>query len=115
MVRQNRSAGDVRGRLRFTRLSAAAGIAAVVLPAVLTAAGGPGAASEAGRGGACPWLDRSRPAGHDLSYWDDAAGGWARAAGRYQVYVGDSSALAGLPLRGGFTVVPQVPWPFTRH
>jgi beta-glucosidase len=42
--------------------------------------------------------------GHDLSYWDDAANGWAVAAGSYQVYVGDSSALAGLPLRGQFAV-----------
>jgi beta-glucosidase len=42
--------------------------------------------------------------GHDLSYWDDAANGWVLPDGRYQVYVGDSSALAGLPLRGGFTV-----------
>jgi beta-glucosidase len=42
--------------------------------------------------------------GHDLSYWDDAANGWVLPGGRYQVYVGDSSALAGLPLHGGFTV-----------
>jgi beta-glucosidase len=42
--------------------------------------------------------------GHDLSYWDDAANGWVLPDGRFQVYVGDSSALASLPLRGGFTV-----------
>jgi beta-glucosidase len=42
--------------------------------------------------------------GHDLSYWDDAANGWVLPDGRFQVYVGDSSALPGLPLRGGFTV-----------
>jgi beta-glucosidase len=42
--------------------------------------------------------------GHDLSYWDDAANGWVLADGRYQVYAGDSSALANLPLQGGFTV-----------
>jgi beta-glucosidase len=42
--------------------------------------------------------------GHDLSYWDDAANGWVLPGGRFQVYVGDSSALPGLPLRGGFTV-----------
>jgi Fibronectin type III-like domain len=42
--------------------------------------------------------------GHDLSYWDDAANGWVLPDGRFQAYVGDSSALAGLPLRGGFTV-----------
>jgi beta-glucosidase len=43
-------------------------------------------------------------AGHDLSYWDDAANGWVVPDGQYQVYVGDSSALANLPLRGAFTV-----------
>jgi len=42
--------------------------------------------------------------GHDLSYWDDTADGWVLPDGRYQVDVGDSSALANLPLRGGFTV-----------
>jgi beta-glucosidase len=46
--------------------------------------------------------------GHDLSYWDDAANGWVVADGQYQVYVGDSSALANLPLHGGFTVTPSV-------
>lgn len=43
--------------------------------------------------------------GHDLSYWDDAANGWVVPDGGYQVYVGDSSALANLPLHGSFTVV----------
>jgi beta-glucosidase len=42
--------------------------------------------------------------GHDLSYWDDAANGWVLPGGQYQVYVGDSSALAHLPLRGGFVM-----------
>jgi len=42
--------------------------------------------------------------GHDLSYWDDTANGWVVPDGRYQISVGDSSALANLPLRGGFTV-----------
>jgi len=42
--------------------------------------------------------------GHDLSYWDDNADGWVLPDGRYQVDVGDSSALANLPLRGGFPV-----------
>jgi beta-glucosidase len=42
--------------------------------------------------------------GHDLSYWDDAANGWVVPGGRFQIYVGDSSALAGLPLRSAFTV-----------
>jgi beta-glucosidase len=47
----------------------------------------------------------------DLQWFDTAApgaaatgGGWSQSAGAYQVYVGDSSALAGLPLRGGFAV-----------
>jgi beta-glucosidase len=40
----------------------------------------------------------------DLSYWNDAAGGWVVPPGRFRVYVGDSSALSGLPLRGAFTV-----------
>jgi beta-glucosidase len=52
---------------------------------------------------------------HDLSYWDDAANGWMQAEGRYQVYVGDSSALASLPLRAGLTVASAVTWPFNRH
>jgi beta-glucosidase len=46
--------------------------------------------------------------GHDLSYWDDAANGWVLPDGRFRVYVGDSSALASLPLRGGFTVTRSV-------
>ncbi|HUZ26802.1 MAG TPA: glycoside hydrolase family 3 C-terminal domain-containing protein [Streptosporangiaceae bacterium] len=41
---------------------------------------------------------------HDLSYWNQSAGGWVVPAGGFGVYVGDSSALADLPLRGGFTV-----------
>jgi beta-glucosidase len=47
----------------------------------------------------------------DLSWFDTSApgasatgGGWSQSAGAYQVYVGDSSALASLPLRGGFVV-----------
>jgi beta-glucosidase len=39
-----------------------------------------------------------------LSWWDDSANGWTQTPGTYQVYVGDSSALAGLPLRGSFGV-----------
>ena len=42
--------------------------------------------------------------GHDLSYWDDAANGWVLPDGRFNVYVGDSSALSDLPLRGSFDV-----------
>jgi beta-glucosidase len=48
--------------------------------------------------------------GHDLSYWDDTANGWVVPVGQFGVYVGDSSALAGLPLRGSFTVI-QAAWP----
>ncbi len=47
----------------------------------------------------------------DLSWFDPSApgasatgGGWSQSAGGYQVYVGDSSALANLPLHGGFLV-----------
>jgi hypothetical protein len=46
--------------------------------------------------------------GHDLSYWNDAANGWVVPDGTFGVFVGDSSALANLPLRGGFTVVRSV-------
>ena len=41
---------------------------------------------------------------HDLSYWNDSENGWVVPDGGFRVYVGDSSALSGLPLRGGFTV-----------
>ncbi len=40
----------------------------------------------------------------DTWWWDQAAGGWSQTAGSYQVYVGDSSALANLPLHGSFTM-----------
>jgi beta-glucosidase len=40
---------------------------------------------------------------HDLSYWSDQANGWVVAPGAFTAYVGDSSALANLPLHGGFT------------
>jgi beta-glucosidase len=46
--------------------------------------------------------------GHDLSYWDDAANGWVVPDGTFRVYVGDSSALANLPLQGSFTVTRSV-------
>jgi beta-glucosidase len=45
-----------------------------------------------------------------LSWWDqgtgssNSTGGWAQTPGTYQAYVGDSSALADLPLRGSFDV-----------
>jgi beta-glucosidase len=40
----------------------------------------------------------------DMQWWDDAANGWTQTAGSYRVYVGDSSALANLPLQGSFTM-----------
>jgi beta-glucosidase len=47
----------------------------------------------------------------DLQWFDPSApgasatgGGWSQSAGGYQVYVGDSSSLANLPLHGGFLV-----------
>ncbi len=46
--------------------------------------------------------------GHDLSYWDDAANGWVVPDGQFQVYLGDSSALANLPLHRRFAVVRTV-------
>jgi len=39
-----------------------------------------------------------------LSWWSDSANGWTESTGNYQVYVGDSSAPANLPLRGSFAV-----------
>jgi beta-glucosidase len=42
--------------------------------------------------------------GHDLSYWSQPANGWVVPTGKFQVRVGDSSALGGLPLHGGFAV-----------
>jgi beta-glucosidase len=38
----------------------------------------------------------------DTSWWSDTANGWTQTAGLYHVYVGDSSALANLPLRDAF-------------
>ena len=46
--------------------------------------------------------------GHDLSYWNDTANGWVVPDGQYQVYIGDSSAPANLPLQGNFTVIRTV-------
>jgi beta-glucosidase len=40
----------------------------------------------------------------DESWWSDPANGWTQTAGSYRVYVGDSSALSGLPLQGSFTM-----------
>jgi len=39
-----------------------------------------------------------------LSWWSDGGGGWTESPGLYRLYVGDSSALANLPLRGAFAV-----------
>src|SRR5579875_1546681 len=44
------------------------------------------------------WWDQSAPGG------SSTGGGWSQTAGTYHVYVGDSSALANLPLRGTFTM-----------
>jgi beta-glucosidase len=51
---------------------------------------------------------RFRLSGHDLSYWNDKANGWVLPDGQFGVYVGDSSALANLPLHGGFTVTRSI-------
>lgn len=40
----------------------------------------------------------------DTWWWDEAANGWSQSIGSYGVDVGDSSALADLPLQGSFTV-----------
>jgi beta-glucosidase len=40
----------------------------------------------------------------DLSYWKSRAGKWAVADGTYRVMVGDSSAIADLPLSRSFHV-----------
>jgi beta-glucosidase len=40
----------------------------------------------------------------DLAYWNSAGHGWTDAPGTYRVWVGDSSAAAGLPLAGEFRV-----------
>jgi beta-glucosidase len=42
--------------------------------------------------------------GSSVAYWDTATSAWAVAPGAYQVFVGDSSALADLPLQGSFTL-----------
>jgi beta-glucosidase len=44
------------------------------------------------------WWDQSAPGG------SSTGGGWSQTAGTYRVYLGDSSALAGLPLRGNFRI-----------
>jgi beta-glucosidase len=39
-----------------------------------------------------------------MSWWSNSANGWTQTAGSYRVYVGDSSAPAGLPLRGSYVM-----------
>jgi beta-glucosidase len=41
----------------------------------------------------------------DTWWWDQNADGWTQSAGSYGLYLGDSSALADLPLRGSFNIV----------
>jgi beta-glucosidase len=40
----------------------------------------------------------------DTWWWDDAANGWNQSTGHYGLFVGDSSALSGLPLHAGFNL-----------
>ena len=47
--------------------------------------------------------------GRDLSYWKSKVNGWVLPSGTFQVFVGDSSALANLPLHGTFTVTSSGP------
>ena len=42
--------------------------------------------------------------GHELSYFNTSANGWTLPDGRFSLYVGDSSALTSLPLRGKLQV-----------
>ncbi len=44
----------------------------------------------------------------DTWWWDSGAGGWTQSTGVYLVRVGDSSAVAGLPLSGSFAVTSSV-------
>ncbi len=46
--------------------------------------------------------------GHDLSYFDTSANGWVVPDGGFTAYVGDSSALTGLPLHQAFTVTRSI-------
>jgi beta-glucosidase len=40
----------------------------------------------------------------DLAYWSPRSGRWRIAPGSYGVFLGDSSALTDLPLRGSLTL-----------
>ncbi len=46
--------------------------------------------------------------GHELSFFNTTADGWAVPDGQYSLYVGDSSALTSLPLRGKLTVTKTI-------
>jgi beta-glucosidase len=46
--------------------------------------------------------------GHELSYFNTNANGWTLPAGRFSIYVGDSSALTSLPLQGKLTVAKTI-------
>jgi len=46
--------------------------------------------------------------GHELSYFDTTANGWTLPNGQFSIYVGDSSALASLPLRGKLKVTKTI-------
>jgi beta-glucosidase len=43
------------------------------------------------------------------SWWDQSANGWTQTEGTYGVYLGDSSALASLPLQGTYSVAATPP------
>jgi beta-glucosidase len=43
----------------------------------------------------------------DLSYWKTSANNWVVPEGRFDVWVGDSSALANLPLHGSFVRIAR--------
>jgi len=46
--------------------------------------------------------------GHELSYFNTSADGWALPNGQFSLYVGDSSALSSLPLHGKLTVIKTI-------
>lgn len=51
-----------------------------------------------------PGVPRLTLTSHDLSYWNDSANRRVVPEGTFQVYLGDSSALGNLPLRGQFSL-----------
>ncbi len=46
--------------------------------------------------------------GHELSFFDSRANGWTLPDGRFSLYVGDSSALTSLPLRGKLNITQTI-------